>query len=130
METDRIRLLIVDDEPIVVKRLRQIFEKVGYQVAVFTQGRPALEDLNNNAYDIVVTDLRMEDVDGMKILEAARGKNPGIKVIIITAFAEMETAREAFRKGVFDFITKPFQIDTLKQAIFKAEEEIRSARKS
>jgi DNA-binding NtrC family response regulator len=130
METDRIRLLIVDDEPIVVKRLRQIFEKVGYQVAVFTQGRPALEDLHNNAYDIVVTDLRMEDVDGMKILEAARGKNPGIKVIIITAFAEMETAREAFRKGVFDFITKPFQIDTLKQAIFKAEEEIRSARKS
>jgi len=129
METDRIRLLIVDDEPIVGKRLRQIFEKVGYQVAVFTQGRPALEELRENMYDIVVTDLKMEDVDGMMILAAAREKNPGIKVIIITAFAEMETAREAFRKGVFDFISKPFQVDTLKQAIFKAEKEIRNAGK-
>lgn len=128
METDKIRLLIVDDEPIVGKRLRQIFEKVGYEVAVFTQGRPALDELRKNTYDIVVTDLKMEDVDGMMILAAAREKNPGIKVIIITAFAEMETAREAFRKGVFDFISKPFQIDTLKQAIFKAEGEIRSAR--
>lgn len=130
METEKIKLLIVDDEPIVGKRLRQIFEKVGYQVAVFTQGRPALEELRENTYDIVVTDLKMEDVDGMIILEAAREKNPGIKVIIITAFAEMETAREAFRKGVFDFISKPFQVDTLKQAIFKAEGEIKSARKS
>ena len=130
METDKIRLLIVDDEQIVGKRLRQIFEKVGYLVSVFTEGRPALEELQKNAYDIVVTDLKMEDVDGMKILEAAREKNPGIKVIIITAFAEMETAREAYSKGVFDFITKPFQVDTLKQAIFKAEGEIRSARKS
>ncbi len=129
METDRIRLLIVDDEPIVGKRLRQIFEKVGYQVSVFTQGRPALEELQKNIYDIVVTDLKMEDVDGMMILAAAREKNPGIKVIIITAFAEMETAREAFRKGVFDFISKPFQVDTLKQAIFKAEKEIRNAGK-
>ena len=130
MGNDKIRLLIVDDEQIVGKRLKQIFEKVGYQVAVFTEGRSAMEELQKNTYDIVVTDLKMEDVDGMKILEAAREKNPGIKVIIITAFAEMETAREAYSKGVFDFITKPFQVDTLKKAIFKAEGDVRSARKS
>lgn len=117
--------MVIDDEPIVGKRLKQIFEKAGYNVAIFTSGAPALLELDENPYDIIVTDLKMEGLDGMQILEAAKEKNPDIKVIIITAFAEMETAKEAFRKGVFDFISKPVQVDALKQVIQRALQELK-----
>ncbi len=124
METDRCRLMVIDDEPIVGKRLKQIFEKAGYKVEVFTNGLPALQELEKQAYDIIVTDLKMEGIDGMKILETAREKNREMKVIIITGFAMMETATEAFKKGVFDFIAKPFKVDELKQVILRAEKEL------
>ena len=124
MVKGKCRLMVIDDEPIVGKRLKQIFQKAGYNTEVFTSGQPALKNLEENSYDIIVTDLKMEGVDGMKILEAASEKNPEIKVIIITAYAEMETAKEAFKKGVFDFIAKPFKIEELKQVILKAEKEL------
>ena len=124
MVNNKCRIMVIDDEPIVGRRLKQIFEKAGYDVAAFTNGGPALQELEINTYDIIVTDLKMEDISGMQELDAAREKNPRIKVIIMTAFAEMETAKEAFRKGVFDFIAKPVQIDDLKQVIMNAEKEI------
>ena len=129
MEQGKYRLMVIDDEPIVGKRLRQILEKAGYDIKVFTDGRSALNDLRKNSYDIVVTDLKMEDVDGMKILEASIEKNPDIKVIIITGFAKIDTAKEAFKKGVFDFIAKPFKIEELKQVILRAEKEILDSKK-
>ncbi len=128
MKKEKYLMMVVDDEPIVGKRLKQIFEKAGYNTEVFIKGRLALEDLEKNSYDIIVTDLKMDEVDGMKILKEAREKNPNIKVIIITAYAEMETAKEAFKKGVFDFIAKPFRIDDLRKVIARAEKEISKAR--
>ncbi len=128
MKKEKYLMMVVDDEPIVGKRLKQIFEKAGYNTEVFIKGRLALEDLEKNSYDIIVTDLKMDEVDGMKILKEAREKNPNIKVIIITAYAEMETAKEAFKKGVFDFIAKPFRIDHLRKVIARAEKEISKAR--
>ena len=129
MEREKCHVMVIDDEPIVGKRLKQILEKAGYRIEVFVDGYSALNDLKKSSYDIIVTDLKMEGVDGMKILEAARGENPDIKVIIITGFAEMETAKEAFKKGVFDFIAKPFKIDELKQVILRAEKEIADLKK-
>ncbi len=128
MKKEKYLMMVVDDEPIVGKRLKQIFEKAGYNTEVFIKGRSALEDLEKNSYDIIVTDLKMDEVDGMKILKEAREKNPNIKVIIITAYAEMETAKEAFKKGVFDFIAKPFRIDHLRKVIARAEKEISKTR--
>ena len=128
MEKEKYLMMVVDDEPIVGKRLKQIFDKAGYNTEVFTDGRSALKDLHRNIYDIIVTDLRMDDVDGMKILEEAIEINPHIKVIMITAFAEMEIAKEAFKKGVFDFIAKPFKIDDLRKVIARAEKEISKTR--
>ncbi len=124
MKTDKCRLMVVDDEAIVCKRLKQILEKSGYEVVAFDNGRQAIKELEKNPYDIIVTDLKMEGVDGMRILEASRGKNPDTRVIMITGFAEVETAKEAFRKGVFDFISKPVEIDIIKQVIMKAAKEI------
>ncbi|MEW6602011.1 MAG: response regulator [Nitrospirota bacterium] len=124
IENRRCRLMFVDDEPIVGKRLKNIFDKAGYATEVFTNGSSALDDMNREDYDIIVTDLKMEGIDGMRILQEARRRNPHIKVIIITAYAEMETAKKAFQNGVFDFIPKPFKIDELKQVIHRAEKEM------
>ena len=121
--------MVIDDEPIVGKRLKQIFEKAGYKVAAFTQGAAALQELEKGSYDIIVTDLKMEGVDGMDILKAAKLKNPDAKVIIITGFAKMETATEAFREGVFDFIAKPFKIDELREVILRAEQALQDNRR-
>jgi DNA-binding NtrC family response regulator len=129
MNSDSCRLMVIDDEPIVCKRLKQILEKAGYEVAVFNEGENALQELDRLPYDIIVTDLKMEGVDGMKILETAREKNPGVKVIMITGFAEMETAKEAFKKGVFDFVSKPVEVQTIKQVVSRAAQEISESKK-
>ncbi|GBD97014.1 MAG TPA: response regulator [Nitrospirae bacterium] len=129
MRNEKCRLMVIDDEPIVCRRLKQILEKAGYEVAVFDDGVHAINELEKNTYDIIVTDLKMEGVDGMMILETAKRKNPGTKVIMITGFAEVETAKQAFRKGVFDFISKPVEIDAIKQVIRNAEKEISESKK-
>ncbi|OGL47075.1 MAG: histidine kinase [Candidatus Schekmanbacteria bacterium RBG_16_38_10] len=122
--TVKLRLMVIDDEPIVGKRLKQLLEKTGYIVEAFTESSTAVEELEKTHFDIIVTDLKMDGIDGMKILEIARKKNPDTKVIIITGFSKMETAAEAFNKGAFDFIVKPFKIEELKQVIQKAEIEL------
>lgn len=121
-----VRILVVDDEVIVGNRLKQIFEKMGYEVEVRTNGASALEVLGQKSFDIVITDLKMEGVDGMAVLGRVRELNPATKVIIITGYAQLETAEQAFQEGVFDFIAKPFRLDELKQVILRAVEEQRS----
>lgn len=118
------RLMVVDDEPIVGKRLKSLLEKAGYDVKTFTDGSAAIEELVNNRFDIIITDLKMKNVGGMDILKAALKSNLNSKVIIITGFSKKETATEAFNKGAFDFILKPFKIDKLKQVIRKAEDDL------
>lgn len=117
--------MIVDDEPIVGKRLKQLLRKEGYSVESFTEGSTALNELEQQSYDIIVTDLKMEGIDGMKILEIAKMRHPDTKVIIITGFGKKKIAHEAFSKGAFDFIFKPFKIQELKQVIKKAESALR-----
>ncbi|MBI4698755.1 MAG: response regulator [Nitrospirae bacterium] len=122
---DMLRIMIIDDEPIVGKRLKRLLEKADYIVETFTDGLMAIKELEKEYFDIVITDLKMEHCDGMKVLEAARNENPDAKVIIITGFGKMETATEALNKGAFDFIIKPFKIEEIKQVILKAETELR-----
>ncbi len=115
-----LRLIIIDDEPIVGKRLKQVFSKMGFQVEIFTNPISALEFMENNPFDIVVTDFKMEELDGMEILSRAKQLNPKARVIIITGYAKPETAKEAFKSGVFDFMVKPFRLDELKEAVSRA----------
>ena len=121
---DGIRIMVVDDESIVGERLKRLLEKEGYNVENFIEGSTAIHELGEKNFDIIITDLKMEGVDGIKILEAAKKKNPDIKVIIITGFGKKETAEEAFEKGAFDFVIKPFKLEELKQVIKKAEAEL------
>ena len=117
---DKLRILLVDDEKIVGKRLKPALEKSGYEVESYDNGKDALERLESQAFDIVVTDVRMDDIDGIQILERVRAAGIRTKVILITGYATVEVAREALVKGAFDFIAKPFKPRELTAVVNKA----------
>jgi DNA-binding NtrC family response regulator len=119
-----LEVLVLDDEPIVGKRLKPALEKDGYVVEVFEDGRSALARLGEKEFDIVVTDVRMDEVDGIQVLEAVQRMSTRTKVIIITGYATVELAREALAKGAFDFIAKPFKPQDLRAVIEKAAREL------
>ncbi len=118
--SDRFSIMIIDDEPIVGKRLKRLLQKDGYEVETFTRGSVAVEELEKKSFDIIITDLKMGRVDGMQVLETAKEKNPDIKVIIISGLTKIELAAEAFNKGAFGFGVKPFKIEELKKTIKEA----------
>jgi len=124
----RLRILILDDEPIVCKRLKPAFQKLGHEVETFTDSGSALTRLQETSFDIVITDLKMEGVDGMQILTQAKESAIDTHVIIITGFATLDTAKESYRKGAFDFVAKPFKLRDILDCVKKIEQQ-RQARK-
>ena len=125
MDREKIKILILDDEPIVTKRLKPALEKRGYEVETFTQSSSALKRIQEERFDIVITDLKMEGVSGMEFLEKVKEKWPQTEVIVITGFATMETAKESFKKGVFDFLAKPFKLGEIIDIVAKAVEHMK-----
>ena len=124
-EERKTQVLILDDEPIVWKRLKPALEKVGYEVEAFTQSSNAMRRVQEKEFDIVVTDLKMEGIDGMAFMTEVKQRSPRTEVIVITGFATMETAKESFQKGVFDFLAKPFKRGELLEIVKKAEAKVR-----
>ncbi|MBW1699961.1 MAG: response regulator [Deltaproteobacteria bacterium] len=120
---------ILDDEPIVGDRLKPELEDDGYTVEVFTDSASALKRINETCFDVFITDLKMEGVDGMGFLEKVKEKCPGSEVIVITGYGTMESAREALIKGAYDFIAKPFRIGELRAAVKRAKKRARRHRK-
>ncbi len=102
--TKSLEVLLLDDEPIVGRRLKPALDKIGCRVEVFENPKEAVARIDQKEFDIVVTDIRMEEMDGIQVLEHVQKKWPRTKVIIITGYAKMDLAREAMGKGVFDFI--------------------------
>jgi len=117
---EKLSVLVVDDEPIVGKRLGPALTRDGYEVEVCENGQDAVDRIDERTFDIVVTDVRMEDVDGLKVLEHVMQKSPKTKVIIITGYATIEIAREALAKGAYDFIAKPFKPKELRVVLTRA----------
>ncbi|MFA7382479.1 MAG: response regulator [Desulfurivibrionaceae bacterium] len=122
------RLLVVDDEPIVGKRLHQVFTKIGFEIETYTDSASALAAIAQRDFDVVVTDLKMEGIDGIEVLKRVRLQNPATQVIIITGYASPDTAELAQQEGVFAFLAKPFRLDELKQVIFSAIETRRQGK--
>lgn len=116
----RIRLLLLDDEPIVGKRLVPALAKLGVETESFTDPEAALQQVARKDFDIVVTDLRMDKMDGVEVLRRVLQKSPRTKVIIITGYATLEIARQALAIGAFDFIAKPFKPNDLRNIVAKA----------
>ena len=122
------KVLILDDEPIVLKRLKPALEKSGYDVEAFSRSLEASNRIMEKEFDIVITDLKMEGIDGMEFLTRVKDRSPVTEVIVITGFATMETAKESFKKGVFDFLAKPFKLVEIKDVVAKAESKIKENR--
>ncbi|MEW6518255.1 MAG: response regulator [Thermodesulfobacteriota bacterium] len=114
-------ILILDDEPIVSKRLKPSLDKNGYEVETFVRSVDALSRIRERDFDIIITDLKMEGVNGMEFLTEAKRRSPATEVIVITGFATMETAKQSFSRGVFDFLAKPFKLGEILEVIRKAE---------
>ena len=127
MTEHKLRVLVLDDEPIVCKRLQPALEKLGFAVYTFTQSVEAMHQVQQSAYDIVITDLKMKEIDGMRFLEEVKKRHPQTEVIVITGFATMETAKQSFQKGVFDFIAKPFKLSEIQDVVTRAAAKIRGA---
>ena len=121
-------ILILDDEAIVLKRLKPALEKAGYEVDIFTRSADASDRIDEKDFDIVITDLKMKGIDGMQFLTRVKKQFPETEVIVITGFATMETAKESFQKGVFDFLAKPFKLGEILDTVKKAEKKIQAAR--
>lgn len=105
------KILLVEDERMTRIALTGTLRKEGHEVLPCPDGHTAIAALDNNKFDVVLTDLNLPGPDGIEILRHAVQKNPDIKVIIMTAYASTETAVEALRIGAYDYLTKPFQPD-------------------
>ena len=112
--------MIIDDEKIVGDMAKMSLEREGYHVETFLKGETALTRLNEERFDVVVTDLKMKGIDGMEVLKTVKTLYPDTKVIMITAFANLDTAIEALRGDVHDFFPKPVKIKELKVSIARA----------
>lgn len=113
-------ILIVDDEQSYRQLLSLVFGDAGYNVKTAGNGREALDLLKTEAVDMIVSDVRMPDIDGIDMLRALRETMPDVGIVFMTAHASVEAAREAFKLGADDFIEKPFDVDELKLIVKKA----------
>ena len=114
------RILVTDDEKEILVSCRKIFEHAGYEVATAANGAEALDLLKAGRFDLLLVDLKMPGRSGMEILSLARALDPALMIIMFTAYATLETAVEAVKRGAFDYLAKPFTADQLRLAAERA----------
>lgn len=119
------KILVVDDEPDICKALEYLLKREDYSVTTSQSGEDAIERIRKENFDVVLSDLKMGKTDGITVLERTKELSPDTAVIIMTAFASIESAIEAMRKGAFDYIIKPFLNEEIKLTIRKVLEQKR-----
>jgi DNA-binding NtrC family response regulator len=119
------RILIVDDDPKVLKLLEALLRADGHEPSPVPRGDEALRKLEAQSFELMVTDLRMEPMDGMTLARAVRDRYPHLPIIVLTAYGTLETAEEALNNGTFDYLTKPFKVNDLTITIKRALEDAR-----
>jgi two-component system, NtrC family, response regulator HydG len=117
------RILVVDDQLEMARLLADDLGEQGYSVTVKQDGAEAIAALRATNFDVVVTDLRMERVDGFDVIAAAREADPNLPVIVMTAFGSIESAIEAIKKGAFHYVTKPFRLEEVRVYVARAVDE-------
>ena len=117
------KILLVDDEQIARENLAYILKKEGYDILAVESGRKALEELEKDEFDLVITDLRMPQVDGMQVVERTKQLYPETEVVVITGYATVATAVEAMQKGAYHYLAKPYQNDEVRILIRQAMEK-------
>jgi two-component system, NtrC family, response regulator PilR len=114
------RILVVDDEKSMREFLEIMLSQEGYDVTLAESGSKACQILDKHGFDLVITDIRMKDVDGIDVLKKSRAVQPGTRVVLISAFATAETAVEAMKEGAYDYIPKPFKVNEFKAIVEEA----------
>ncbi len=125
VQTDKLRILVVDDETNVRTLLSEVLQGQGYEVVVASSGEEAVELARKSPFEIVITDMRMPGINGVEVIQHVKNINSECCVIVITAYASVESAVEAIRRGAYDYITKPFNIATMRIIVDRAAERQR-----
>ena len=118
----RTRILLVDDETEFTDSMSQLLRTRGYQVTAVNSGHDALKALKEGKYDVVVLDLKMEDMDGIEVLKVIKRMVPDLPVILLTGHGSQTAAKEGILAGAFDFLTKPCELVELMEKIKEAHE--------
>lgn len=117
------RVLVIDDEAIVRISCQRVLIPEGYDVVVTSRGDEAITLLEREPFDIVLTDLKMPDMDGIEVLKIIKKQHPGVQVIIITGYGTISTAVQAIKMGAYEYIEKPFTPEDILNVVTKAMEE-------
>ena len=118
--SDTEAILIVEDDDMARKNLEHILRKEGYEVKAVASGEHAVALIEKQEFDLILTDLKMKQVDGMQVLKKAREELPHTEVIMITAYATVDTAVEAMRQGAYHYIPKPYKLDLVRKLVREA----------
>jgi len=126
-DRNKFRILVVDDELIVRDSLKELLENEGFFVNMAASGAEALDRLSEAPYHLMLTDIKMPGMDGVELLQKAKETFPELSVVMMTAYATVETAVEAMKIGAVDYLVKPFEPDTLIPMILKKYEDFETA---
>ena len=124
MKSNNSSVLIIDDEQMIVDQLSFFLSEFEYEITGLSDSKKALEYINKNAYDIVLTDLKMPDVSGLDIIKAVNEKGRDTEIVVMTGFATIDSAIEAIQYGVYDYVRKPFKFQEIKIILDRAAEKI------
>jgi two-component system response regulator HydG len=119
-----LRVLVIDDDKALAEALAESLQRVGYDCAVATSGPAGARRIEHDDFDVVLTDLKMADLDGLAVLRKARAENPDAEVILITGHGDVKTAVEALKQGAADYLTKPVDLAELRAIVGKAAERL------
>jgi len=123
MKNTKGRILIIEDEKSLKEVLRILLEEEGYEITAASNGLEGMDYIQNDIFDLVVTDIKMPKADGFEVLKKVKEISPSTIVIMITAFGTTESTIEAMKLGAYDYIHKPFKIDEIRHVIQKAFEK-------
>ncbi len=128
MNGEQLRVLIIDDEPFHAETVAESLERVGYECVVATSGSEGAEKIQEEEFDVILTDLRMEDMDGLAIVRKAKVDSPEAEVVVITGHGDVKTAVEAIKLGAANYLTKPVDLSELRAIVARAAERLHLAR--
>jgi two-component system response regulator HydG len=128
MHDDRLRVLIIDDEEAHADAVAESLRRVGYDCTIATSGSAGARKIEQDDFDVILTDLRMDDVDGLALLRKAKQEQPDAEVVLITGHGDVKTAVEAIKEGAANYLTKPVDMAELRVIVGKAADNLRLAR--
>src|SRR5437879_2557663 len=127
MNCEHIPDLIIDDEEFHAEAVAESLQRLGYECVIATSGSAGAQKLQEEEFDVIVTDLRMEDLDGMAILRKAKQDAPDAEVVLITGHGDVKTAVEGMQQGAANYLTKPIDMAELRAITAQAAERLRMA---